>query len=75
MSVKEVMDSWTLQTGFPVITVNRNYHNGTAILTQVTKTGPTLKIGPRTKIIYVSQEKQGTLALHLSNMAQNIPLN
>ncbi|XP_022908762.2 aminopeptidase N isoform X2 [Onthophagus taurus] len=27
MSVKIIMDSWTLQTGFPVITVTRNYKN------------------------------------------------
>ena len=35
MSVKEVMDSWTLQTGFPVVTVKRNYQEGTALITQV----------------------------------------
>jgi aminopeptidase N len=35
MSVKEVMDSWTLQTGFPVLTVKRNYQEGTALITQV----------------------------------------
>lgn len=27
MSVKEIMDGWTLQTGFPYITVTRNYEN------------------------------------------------
>lgn len=27
MSVKEIMDTWTLQTGFPYITVTRNYEN------------------------------------------------
>ena len=35
MSVKEVMDSWTLQTGFPVITVTRDYQDNTATLIQV----------------------------------------
>lgn len=27
MSVKEVMDTWTLQTGFPVVTVTRDYNS------------------------------------------------
>lgn len=26
MSVKEIMDTWTLQTGFPVVTVTRDYN-------------------------------------------------
>lgn len=33
--VAVVMDSWTLQTGFPVLTVTRNYENGTVYFTQV----------------------------------------
>ncbi|XP_045623498.1 aminopeptidase N [Procambarus clarkii] len=33
ITVKTVMDTWTLQEGFPVITVYR-YHNGSAKLTQ-----------------------------------------
>ncbi|KAK9730524.1 ERAP1-like C-terminal domain [Popillia japonica] len=28
------MDTWTLQTGYPVITVRRNYDDGTAVVTQ-----------------------------------------
>lgn len=34
VTVKEIMDTWTLQTGFPVITVTRNYNNNSATLTQ-----------------------------------------
>ncbi|KAK9511955.1 hypothetical protein O3M35_000511 [Rhynocoris fuscipes] len=33
-SVKEIMDTWTLKTGFPVITVTRNYDDGSAFITQ-----------------------------------------
>jgi len=35
VTVKEIMDTWTLQTGFPVVTVSRNYNNGSITLTQV----------------------------------------
>lgn len=34
MNVKEIMDTWTLQTGFPVVTVTRNYQTGGASITQ-----------------------------------------
>lgn len=34
-SVKEVMDTWTLQEGFPVLTVIRNYETQSANLSQV----------------------------------------
>ncbi|XP_077524917.1 aminopeptidase N-like isoform X2 [Amblyomma americanum] len=34
VDVKAVMDSWTLQTGYPLITVNRSYEAGTAMITQ-----------------------------------------
>lgn len=35
MSVKEVMDFWTLQTGYPLITVQRDYEKGTVTVSQV----------------------------------------
>lgn len=35
LSVKTIMESWTLQTGYPVITVERDYEQNTAELTQV----------------------------------------
>ncbi|GJQ77626.1 hypothetical protein Trydic_g12754 [Trypoxylus dichotomus] len=34
LTVKEIMDTWTLQTGYPVIYVKRNYDDGTATITQ-----------------------------------------
>nr|XP_033334550.1 aminopeptidase N isoform X2 [Megalopta genalis]XP_033334551.1 aminopeptidase N isoform X2 [Megalopta genalis] len=34
VTIKQIMDTWTLQTGFPVVTIIRNYKNGSAMLTQ-----------------------------------------
>ncbi|XP_053669421.1 aminopeptidase N [Anopheles marshallii] len=34
IDVKKVMDSWTLQTGYPIITVTRNYDANSAEVTQ-----------------------------------------
>ena len=34
MDVKTIMDTWTLQIGFPVISVERNYMNKTARISQ-----------------------------------------
>ncbi|XP_018306516.1 puromycin-sensitive aminopeptidase-like protein [Mycetomoellerius zeteki] len=34
ITVKKIMDTWTLQTGFPVVTVLRNYNNSSIKLTQ-----------------------------------------
>ncbi|XP_034944912.1 aminopeptidase Ey isoform X2 [Chelonus insularis] len=34
ITIKQIMDTWTLQTGFPVVTVIRNYKNGGASVTQ-----------------------------------------
>lgn len=33
-SVKEIMDTWTLQTGYPMINITRNYDNNSAVVTQ-----------------------------------------
>lgn len=35
ITVKEIMDTWTLQKGFPVIQVERNYDAKQATFTQV----------------------------------------
>jgi len=34
MDVKTIMDTWTLQMGFPVLTVNRNYNSNSATVSQ-----------------------------------------
>jgi aminopeptidase N len=35
MSVKDIMDTWTLQTGFPMVIVTRDYTTGIVHLKQV----------------------------------------
>jgi aminopeptidase N len=37
VTVTQVMDSWTLQDGYPVLTVTRDYDNGSATVSQVRK--------------------------------------
>lgn len=35
LTVKTIMDTWTVQTGYPVLTVNRNYDDRSAEISQV----------------------------------------
>jgi len=44
VSVTQVMDSWTLQDGYPVITVTRNYNDGSATVSQVRKSNIGMKL-------------------------------
>jgi len=44
VSVTQVMDSWTLQDGYPVLTVTRNYNDGSATVSQVRKSNTGKKL-------------------------------
>lgn len=33
--IKDIMETWTLQMGFPLVNVTRNYISGSAVVTQV----------------------------------------
>lgn len=35
LTVKEIMDTWTLQTGFPILNIQRNYEDKTVTISQV----------------------------------------
>lgn len=34
VTIKQIMDTWTLQTGYPVVTATRNYSDNSLLLTQ-----------------------------------------
>jgi len=44
VTVTQVMDSWTLQDGYSVLTVTRDYDNGSATVSQVRKSNIGLKL-------------------------------
>ncbi|XP_030752545.1 aminopeptidase N-like [Sitophilus oryzae] len=49
LTVKTIMDTWTVQTGYPVITVHRDYENETAEITQERFLKDTIKVKDDTK--------------------------
>ena len=34
LNIEHIMDTWTLQMGFPLVTIRRNYQDNTAIVSQ-----------------------------------------
>jgi aminopeptidase N len=51
VSVKAIMDTWTLQMGFPVVNVKRNYDDNSATVSQVSARRMYLAYGANCKYV------------------------
>ena len=56
MGVKSIMDTWTLQMGFPVVTVKRNYDAG--MMTPATVTQERFQFIPKQSEKYVTKDEK-----------------
>nr|CAD7454445.1 unnamed protein product [Timema tahoe] len=56
VSVREIMETWTLQTGYPVVRVVRGFIPGTAVVTQVSSADRLLR-GHSEKVLVCLQER------------------
>lgn len=67
-TIKEIMDTWTFKMGFPVITVNRNYQTGGAVVTQVSSLSILPSFGKKLLLkIMLSKCVQNRFLLRKSN--------
>ena len=72
MTVKDIMDTWTLQVGYPIIDVRRNYETNSAQLTQMRYLSDRVKLRDETSfcwwvpLTYTNYEESDFNTSHVS---------
>jgi aminopeptidase N len=78
LSVKEIMDTWTLQVGYPLIQIDRNYDTNSAEITQMRflsdryKTRDDIDFCWWIPLTYTDAVKQNFNSSHVSSIFQFI---
>ncbi|XP_066246171.1 aminopeptidase N-like [Euwallacea similis] len=73
VTVKALMDSWTTQSGYPCITVIRNYSSGVAVINQIKMTEDTTVTSDQlwyVPITYITREERNVESIWLENVRQ-----